>query len=57
MSNFACLNNLYDFTAPQRGAEVRQLALPIQQPKSVEMHRKDNATATTPVLYKSFMKN
>ena len=40
----------YIATVPQRGTEVRQLALPIQQASSIT--KKDSATVTSPVEIK-----
>jgi len=39
-------------TAPQRGTEVRQLALPIQQTSNSSITKKDSATVTSPVEIK-----
>ena len=42
---------LFKATIPQRGAEVRQLNLPIQQ-NSLPITKKDSATVTSPVEIK-----
>ena len=50
-----CSNTLYisfAATAPQRGTEVRQLALPIQQTSNSSITKKDSATVTSPVEIK-----
>ena len=45
------LLSLFKATIPQRGAEVRQLTLPIQQ-NSLPITKKDSATVTSPVEIK-----
>ena len=45
------LLSLFKATIPQRGAEVRQLSLPIQQ-NSLPITKKDSATVTSPVEIK-----